>query len=415
MKHIIEDIRAIQVLDSRGWPTVRCEVRLTNGALGWAVVPSGASTGAHEAYEKRDGGEAYLGRAVTQAVDSVNGPIARALIGLDATRQQQIDDAMIALDGTENKSRLGANAILAVSMAVSRAAANSLGIPLYRYLGGAYAHTLPVPMMNILNGGAHASNNLDIQEFMIRPVGAKDFPEAVQMCVHVYRSLGALLKAKGLSTGVGDEGGFAPNLEGDEAALKLIVEAIERAGYKPGTDVTLALDVAATEWAQADGTYLLPKANTRMTREALIAHYEALIRSFPIDSIEDPLGEDDFEGFTEMVKRAGIQIVGDDLFTTNPERVERGMKEKSANAVLVKLNQIGTVSEAMKCVRMTQAGGWQAVISHRSGETEDSFIADLAVATNAGQIKAGAPARTDRTAKYNRLLEIADEMARDVG
>ena len=410
MKYPIEKVRAIQILDSRGWPTIGCEVELNNGVVGWAAVPSGASTGAHEAYEKRDGGEAYLGRGVLNAVNSVNGPIGRALTGMDACNQPQIDRVMIDLDGNENKAHLGANAILAVSMACARAAANAHNLPLYRYLGGAYAQTLPVPMLNILNGGAHASNNLDIQEFMIRPIGARDFPEALKMGVHVYRALGALLKARGLTTAVGDEGGFAPDLGGDEEALQLIVEAIERAGYLPGKDVTLALDVAATEWAQAGGDYFMPKRQLQMTRDQLIDEYARLCAAYPIDSIEDPLGEDDFDGFGQMTRKLSIQIVGDDLFTTNPTRLKRGMDQKCATAILIKPNQIGTVTETLRTIAMAQAGGWQAVISHRSGETEDSFIADLAVATNAGQIKTGAPARTDRTVKYNRLLQIASEL-----
>ncbi len=410
MKYIIESIKALEVLDSRGWPTVRCDITLESGAHGWAVVPSGASTGTHEAYEKRDGGGRYLGRGVRDAVGNVNGRIAGALRGMDALNQQKIDETMIALDATANKSDLGANAILAVSMAASRAAAAALGLPLYRYLGGTYALKLPVPMMNILNGGAHAGNNLDIQEFMIRPVGAGSFPEMIEMSVKVYRALGALLKSRALSTSVGDEGGFAPDLDGDEAALELLVEAIGRAGYRAGRDVTLALDVAASEWVNEDGTYFMPKRARTLTRDQLIDEYARLVAKYPIDSIEDPLGEDDFAGFGLLKKRLGIQVVGDDLFTTNPERLIRGMKEGSATAVLVKLNQIGTVSEAMECARTAQAGGLAAVISHRSAETEDPFIADFAVALNAGQIKAGAPARTDRTAKYNRLLEIAEEI-----
>jgi len=411
MRHAIEYIRAMQILDSRGWPTVRCDIHLANGAHGWAAVPSGASTGTHEAHEKRDGGTPYLGRGVTTAVANINHPIAQALKGMNALDQQTLDEIMIALDATPTKQNLGANAILAASMACARAAAAACKLPLYRYLGGIYARKLPMPMMNILNGGAHASNNLDIQEFMIRPIGAKDLPESIQMGVHVYRALGALLKERGLTTAVGDEGGFAPDLDGDEHALALIMKAIERAGYQPGTDVMLALDAAATEWAQADGTYLLPKRALRLSRAQLIDEYARLAAAYPIDSIEDPLGEDDFDGFAQITAQLTIQIVGDDLFTTNPERLARGMQARAGNAILIKPNQIGTVSETLRCIGMAQSGGLGTIISHRSGETEDSFIADLAVATNAGQIKTGAPARTDRVVKYNRLLEIAEEFA----
>lgn len=411
MRQLIESVHALQILDSRGWPTVRAHVRLACGAQGWAAVPSGASTGVHEAHEKRDGLASWQGRGVLEAVKNVNGQIAGALAGMDVLNQQTIDDTLRALDGTPDKTNLGANAMLAVSMACARAGAAAAGLPLYRYLGGVYGRTLPVPMMNILNGGAHAGNTLDVQEFMIRPVGAERFEQAMEMGAAVYRALKGCLRDRHLVTAVGDEGGFAPDLDGDRAALELLLEAIERSGYRPGVDITLALDIAASEWVQPEGDYRMPKSGVRMSREALIAHYEQLCRDFPIDSIEDPLGEEDFEGFKLLSEKIPqVQVVGDDLFTTNPARLVRGMEEDAATAILIKPNQIGTVSETMQCVRMAQAGGWQVVVSHRSGETEDAFIADLAVATNAGQIKAGAPARTDRTAKYNRLLEIADQL-----
>ena len=405
MQAVIQRVRALQVLDSRGMPTVRAQVELVGGQAGWAAAPSGASTGIHEAHEKRDGDVAFGGKGVLQAVAAVDGPIADALRGMDACDQRAIDRAMIALDGTGDKSGLGANAILAVSLACARAAAAALGVPLFRHLGGLYAREMPVPMMNILNGGAHAGNNLDIQEFMIRPVGARSFAEAVRIGAEIYQALGALLKEQGHSRAVGDEGGYAPSLESDEQALTFLLGAVRRAGYDERT-VHIALDIAASEWAAGE-EYVLPKRGARFTREQLIEYYVQLTEKFPIDSIEDPLGEDDFEGFALARERLrGVQIVGDDLFTTNVDRLVKGIERKSASAILIKPNQIGTLSETFDAVRLAQKHGLGVVVSHRSGETEDSFIADLSVAVNAGQIKTGAPARAERTCKYNRLLEI---------
>ena len=404
----IAAVRGRQIFDSRGTPTVEAEVYLENGAAAVASVPSGASTGRHEAVELRDGDPAaYGGKSVLKAVRAVNQDLNEALHGLPANDQAAVDDAILRADGTDNKSRLGANATLAVSLACARAAAAAHGLDFYRYLGGAGGVTLPVPMMNILNGGAHADNNVDIQEFMIVPLGAGSFCHAMKMGTEIYAALKAALKSRGLATAVGDEGGFAPSLRDDEQALELLVEAIESAGYRPGADVAIAMDAAASEWTQGDG-YRLPKNGQSLTREALIAHFADLAGRFPIFSIEDPLGEDDFEGFARITEQLGarVQIVGDDLFVTNPARLEQGIRSRSANAVLVKPNQIGTLSETIRTVRLAQQHGYRTILSHRSGETEDTSIADIAVALNAGQIKTGAPARTDRVCKYNRLLKI---------
>ena len=397
----IAAVRGRQIFDSRGTPTVEAEVYLENGAAAVASVPSGASTGRHEAVELRDGDPAaYGGKSVLKAVRAVNQDLNEALHGLPANDQAAVDDAILRADGTDNKSRLGANATLAVSLACARAAAAAHGLEFYRYLGGAGGVTLPVPMMNILNGGAHADNNVDIQ-------GAGSFCHAMKMGTEIYAALKAALKSRGLATAVGDEGGFAPILRDDEQALELLVEAIESAGYRPGADVAIAMDAAASEWTQGDG-YRLPKNGQSLTREALIAHFADLAGRFPIFSIEDPLGEDDFEGFARITEQLGarVQIVGDDLFVTNPARLEQGIRSRSANAVLVKPNQIGTLSETIRTVRLAQQHGYRTILSHRSGETEDTSIADIAVALNAGQIKTGAPARTDRVCKYNRLLKI---------
>lgn len=405
----IVDIYARQILDSRGNPTVEVEVRTEAGGFGRASVPSGASTGAHEAVELRDKEKAYGGKGVLKAVQNVNGPIAEALLFYDVFDQEGIDKEMLALDGTQNKSELGANATLAVSLAVAKAAADELDIPLYRYLGGVGAKTLPVPMMNILNGGEHADNNVDIQEFMVMPVGAENFAEALQMGAEIYHSLKMVLKDRGLATAIGDEGGFAPNLESNEEALKVIVQAIEKAGYRPGGDVLLALDVAATELYE-DGTYTLAGEGKTFSAEELVAYYEDLVDRYPIISIEDGLSEDDWEGWKVLTDRLGgrIQLVGDDLFVTNAKRLEEGIRRGVSNAILVKLNQIGTLSETLEAVEMAKRHRMGAIISHRSGETEDATIADLAVALNTGQIKTGAPARTDRVAKYNELLRLED-------
>ncbi len=409
---IIRDIYAREVLDSRGNPTVEVEVYLESGAVGRTIVPSGASTGAFEAVELRDGDkERYLGKGVQKAVENVNKIIAPEIIGLDAVDQVVIDQIMIDLDGTPNKGKLGANAILGVSMSVAKAAAEALGLPLYQYLGGTNAKQLPVPMMNILNGGAHADNNVDIQEFMVMPVGAANFSNGLRMCVEIYHNLKSVLKEKGLATGVGDEGGFAPNLASNEEALQVIVEAIKKSGYRPGEDVKLALDVAATElYDENEKVYKLAGEGVVKTAAEMVDFYEELINKYPIISIEDGLSEDDWSGWNLMTERLGkkIQIVGDDLFVTNTERLNKGIKEGTANAILIKLNQIGTITETLDAIEMAKRAGYTAVISHRSGESEDSTIADVAVAVNAGQIKTGAPARTDRVAKYNQLLRIED-------
>lgn len=409
----IIDVRAREILDSRGNPTIEVDVLLEDGSLGRAAVPSGASTGAYEAVELRDGDDSrYLGKGVTKAVENVNDIIGPEIIEMDATDQLGIDRLMIELDGTPNKAKLGANAILGVSLAVAKAAAESLGLPLYQYLGGTNGKELPVPMMNILNGGQHADNNVDIQEFMVMPVGAESFREALRMGTEVFHNLKKVLKAKGLNTAVGDEGGFAPNLGSNQEALEVIVEAIKAAGYKPGEDVMLALDVAATELYK-DGKYVLAGEGLTKTAEEMIAYYEALVNKFPIISIEDGLAEDDWEGWKLLTERLGkrVQLVGDDLFVTNTERLSQGIVTKVANSILVKVNQIGTLTETLDAIEMAKRAGYTAVVSHRSGETEDATIADLVVATNAGQIKTGAPSRTDRVAKYNQLLRIEEDLA----
>ena len=407
---LIDAVHARQVIDSRGNPTVEAEVLLTDGSLGRAIVPSGASTGEFEAVELRDGDKSrYLGKGVTKAVDNVIDVIGPELQGLVATDQRDIDQLMLDLDGTNNKSKLGANALLGVSLAAAHAASESSNLPLYKYLGGPNAHVLPVPMMNILNGGSHADSDVDIQEFMIAPLSAPTFSEALRMGIEVYHSLKAVLNEKGLSTGLGDEGGFAPNLPSNRTALDLIVTAIEKAGYKPGTDVALALDVASSEFYK-DGVYVFEGENR--TAEQMADYYAELVEAYPLVSIEDPLYEDDWAGWKNLTERLGdkVQLVGDDLFVTNPERLERGIKDDTANALLVKVNQIGTLTETLDAITMAQRAGYACMISHRSGETEDVTIADLAVATNAGQIKTGAPARSDRVAKYNHLLRIEEEL-----
>ena len=403
----IEAVHARQILDSRGNPTLEVEVVLDDGSHGIAGVPSGASTGAFEAVELRDGDDEYGGKAVTKAVDGVNDEIQPEIIGSEADDQRLLDQELIDLDRTPDKSRLGANAIIGVSMAVARAAADSAGLQLFRYLGGPNAHELPVPMMNILNGGAHADNNVDVQEFMIAPIGAPTFSEAVRWGAETYQALKSVLKQRNLSTGVGDEGGFAPDLEHNRAALDLIIEAIGKAGFTPGRDVALAIDAAATEFYR-DGAYHFD-GKPRSSAE-LNAIYKQWVNDYPIVSVEDPLAEEDWAGWTAFTQEVGdkVQIVGDDLFVTNPERIRRGIAEKAANALLVKVNQIGTVTETLDAVTLAQRAGFGTMISHRSGETPDTFIADLAVATNAGQIKTGAPARGERVAKYNQLLRIEE-------
>ncbi len=413
MKSYIEitDIHAREVLDSRSNPTVEVEVSTPDG-IGRAIVPSGASTGEYEAYELRDGDKKrYNGKGVLKAVKNVNETIADEFIGMNVLDQRLIDSALLELDNTTNLRRLGANAVLGVSLACARAAACSLGIPLYRYIGGVNAHTMPVPMMNILNGGAHANNNVDIQEFMIMPVGAESFSEGLRECSEVYFALKALLTERGMTTSVGDEGGFAPNLSADEEALELIVSAIERAGYTPEEEFKIAIDAAASEWAEDSG-YRLPKAGFYKTTDELIDYWEGLISRYPIFSVEDPLGENDFDGFARLTDRIGdrIQLVGDDLFVTNPKRLKQGIDMGAANSILIKVNQIGTLSRTLDAIETAHKAGYTAVVSHRSGETEDTTIADIAVAVNAGQIKTGAPARTDRVAKYNRLLRIEEEL-----
>ena len=401
---------AREIMDSRGNPTVEAEVFLEDGAHGTAGVPSGASTGVHEAHELRDGGDRYQGKGVRKAVENVNEEIADELVGFEADDQRLIDQAMIALDGTENKSRLGANAILGVSIAAAKAAAQSAGLPLYRYIGGPNAHILPVPMMNILNGGAHADSGVDVQEFMIAPIGAETFSEALQVGAEVYHSLKSVIKDKGLSTGLGDEGGFAPSVDSTKAALDLIVEAVEKSGYKLGEDIALALDVASSEFYK-DGKYHFEGGEH--TAEEMTKVYAELIEQYPIVSIEDPLDEDDWAGYTTLIAEVGdkVQIVGDDLFATNPTRLQRGIDEKAANALLVKVNQIGTLSETFDAVDLAHRNGFRTMMSHRSGETEDTTIADLAVALGCGQIKTGAPARSERVAKYNQLIRIEQELA----
>ncbi len=415
----IEEIKALEVLDSRGNPTVQVEVITEEGTNGVAMVPSGASTGSFEAVELRDGDKSrYLGKGVLKAVENINKIIAKELEGMNVFEQAEIDKKLIEIDGTENKGKLGANATLGVSLAVARAAANSLGMSLYKYIGGVNAKTLPVPMMNILNGGKHADNTVNIQEFMIMPVGAKSFSECLRMSAEIYHTLKKVLKAKGLATGVGDEGGFAPNLSSDEEALKLIVEAISEAGYKPGEDVVLALDVASTEMYDEakkigkEGCYYFWKTEELKTEDEMIEYLEDLANKYPIISIEDGLAEEDWAGWRKLTEKLGnkLQLVGDDLFVTNIKRLQKGLDNKIANSILIKLNQIGTLTETLDAIELAKKNGYTAVVSHRSGETEDTTLADVAVATNAGQIKTGAPCRTDRVAKYNRLLNIEAEL-----
>ena len=410
----ISSVKAREILDSRGNPTVEAEVLLDNGSLGRASVPSGASTGMYEACELRDGGAAYLGKGVRKAVDNVNRVIAPALMGMDGLDQTGIDRRLIELDGTDNKSRLGANAILAVSLAAAKAAAASMGMSLYRYIGGSHANVLPVPMMNILNGGAHAANNVDIQEFMIMPVSAKTWTEALRRCVEVFHILKGVLRDKGVSvSGVGDEGGYAPNLKKDEDALEAIVEAIERAGYVPGADFMIAIDAASSEWfVEETGLYHLPKSGRKLSRRQMVTMWKRLAAKYPIISLEDGMGENDWEGWAMLTKELGnrVQLVGDDLFVTNTGRLSEGIDKGIANAILIKVNQIGTLTQTLEAIRMANRAGYPAIISHRSGETEDAFIADLCVAVNAGQIKTGAPSRSERVAKYNQLLRIEEEL-----
>ena len=407
----IADVMAREILDSRGNPTVEVEVTLEDGTVGRAAVPSGASTGIHEACELRDGDKGrYLGKGVQKAVDNVNGEIAECLQGLNVLDQPSIDKILIELDGTPNKTRLGANALLGASLACARAAANALGLPLYQYVGGCNAKTLPVPMMNVLNGGAHATgSNVDIQEFMIMPVGAPSFKEALRWCAEVFHTLKKVVPA----SGVGDEGGYAPNLDSDEDALKALVTAIEKAGYKPGEDFMIAMDCAVSDWFNKDdGLYHLPKRGVTMTSAELVEMYKGWVEKYPIISIEDGLGEDDWDGWKLMTEELGgkIQLVGDDLFVTNVSRIKTGIEKGVANSVLIKVNQIGTLTETLDAIQTAHRAGYTAVISHRSGETEDTTIADLTVAVNAGQIKTGAPSRTDRVAKYNQLLRIEEEL-----
>ena len=405
----IKAITAREILDSRGNPTVEVDVTLSDGSFARAAVPSGASTGAFEAAELRDGGSRYLGKGVANAVENIQRQIAPAVIGLDAFNQRGLDQVMIDLDGTVNKSSLGANAILGVSLAVAKAAAQSSNLPFYSFIGGSNANLLPVPMMNILNGGAHADTNVDIQEFMIAPIGASSFKEALRCGAEIYHNLKAVLKKRGLATSIGDEGGFAPNLESNRAALDLIVEAVEKAGYKIGQEVALAMDVAATEFFK-DGKYSFEGGS--LTAAEMIAYYKGLVDSYPLVSIEDPLSEDDWEGWKSITTELGerVQLVGDDLFVTNPTRLARGIEEKTANALLVKVNQIGTLTETLDAVSMAHKAGYKSMMSHRSGETEDTTIADLSVAALCGQIKTGAPARSERVAKYNQLLRIEEEL-----
>ncbi len=407
---IIETIHAREILDSRGNPTVEVEVVLDDGSTARAAVPSGASTGAFEAAELRDEGKRYLGKGVENAVKNVNEKIAPIICGFDAQDQRLIDDEMIALDGTKNKSKLGANAILGVSLASARAAAESSDLSFFKYIGGPTAHTLPVPMMNILNGGAHADTNVDIQEFMVAPIGATTFKESLRWGAEIYHSLKSVLKKQGLATSIGDEGGFAPNLASNRAALDLILEAIEKAGFKPGKEIALAMDVAATEFHEKA---LYNFEGKKLTSDEMISYYAELVNAYPLVSIEDPLDEDDWDGWKKMTSQLGskIQIVGDDLFVTNPERLSRGIENQTANALLVKVNQIGTLTETMDAVALAHRSGYRSMMSHRSGETEDTTIADLAVALECGQIKTGAPARSERVAKYNQLLRIEEELA----
>ena len=406
---IIEAIGAREILDSRGNPTVEVEVLLEDGTAARAAVPSGASTGAFEAVELRDGGKRYLGKGVENAIKNVVEVIAPEVVGLEAQDQRLVDQTMIELDGTANKAKLGANAILGVSLAVAKASAEHADLSLFKYVGGNNAHVLPVPMMNILNGGAHADTNVDIQEFMVAPIGADTFKESLRWGAEIYHSLKSVLKKRGLATSIGDEGGFAPNLESNRAALDLILEAVEGAGFKPGTDIALAMDVAATEFYD-NGKYSFE--GKQLTAAEMIAYYASLVSSYPLVSIEDPLNEDDWDGWAAITKELGakVQLVGDDLFVTNPERLSKGINSATANALLVKVNQIGSLTETLDAVEMAHRAGYRSMMSHRSGETEDVTIADLAVATNCGQIKTGAPARSERVAKYNQLLRIEEEL-----
>lgn len=410
----IEKVIGREILDSRGNPTVEAEVTLVDGIVARGTAPSGASTGEFEALELRDGDKSrYLGKGVSKAVDNINTVIADAIVGMDASDIYAVDAAMIAADGTKDKSKLGANAILAVSIATARAASQALDIPLYRFLGGISGNRLPVPMMNILNGGAHAANTVDVQEFMIMPVGAPSFKEALRWCAEVFHALAALLKSKGLATSVGDEGGFAPNLASDEEAIQYILEAVKNAGYEPGKDFMIAMDAASSEWkGSAKGEYILPKAGTKFTSEELIAHWKQLVEKYPIISIEDALDEEDWEGWQKLTKELGdkVQLVGDDLFVTNTERLSKGIELGCGNSILIKLNQIGSVSETLEAIKMAHKAGYTAIASHRSGETADTTIADLAVALNTCQIKTGAPSRSERVAKYNQLLRIEEEL-----
>ena len=410
----IEKVVGREILDSRGNPTVEAEVYLLDGTIGRGMAPSGASTGVFEALELRDGDkDRYLGKGVQKAVENINTVINETVTGMDASDIYAIDKAMIAADGTKDKSNLGANAILAVSIACCRAAAISLDIPLYRFLGGVSGNRLPVPMMNILNGGAHAANTVDVQEFMIMPVGAPSFKEALRWCAEVFHALAALLKSKGLATSVGDEGGFAPDLASDEEAIQYILEAVKNAGYEPGKDFKIAMDAASSEWkGEKKGEYVLPKAGTKFTSEELIAHWKKLVETYPIISIEDALDEEDWEGWQKLTVELGdkVQLVGDDLFVTNTERLSKGIEFGCGNAILIKLNQIGSVSETLVAIKMAHKAGYTAISSHRSGETEDTTIADLAVALNTCQIKTGAPSRTERVAKYNQLIRIEEEL-----
>ena len=407
---IIEAIGAREILDSRGNPTVEVEVLLEDGTAARAAVPSGASTGAFEAVELRDGGKRYLGKGVEKAIKNVVDVIAPEVVGLDAQDQRLVDQTMIDLDGTKNKAKLGANAILGVSLAVAKASAEHADLSLFKYVGGNNAHVLPVPMMNILNGGAHADTNVDIQEFMVAPIGADTFKESLRWGAEIYHSLKSVLKKRGLATSIGDEGGFAPNLDSNRAALDLILEAIEGAGFKPGKEIALAMDVAATEFYD-NGKYSFE--GKQLTAVEMIAYYSSLVSSYPLVSIEDPLNEDDWDGWAAITKELGskVQLVGDDLFVTNPERLSKGIAADTANALLVKVNQIGSLTETLDAVEMAHRAGYRSMMSHRSGETEDVTIADLAVATNCGQIKTGAPARSERVAKYNQLLRIEEELA----
>ena len=410
----IEKVIGREIIDSRGNPTVEAEVWLADGTIGRGAAPSGASTGEFEALELRDGDKSrFGGKGVSKAVENINTTINEALVGMDASDIYAVDAAMLKADGTKDKSNLGANAILAVSIAAARAAAVSLDVPLYRFLGGANGNRLPVPMMNILNGGAHAANTVDVQEFMIMPVGAPSFKEALRWCAEVFHALAALLKSKGLATSVGDEGGFAPDLASDEEAIQYILEAVKKAGYEPGKDFKIAMDAASSEWkGEKKGEYVLPKAGTKFTSEELIAHWKKLVETYPIISIEDALDEEDWEGWQKLTAELGdkVQLVGDDLFVTNTERLSKGIEFGCGNAILIKLNQIGSVSETLEAIKMAHKAGYTAISSHRSGETEDTTIADLAVALNTCQIKTGAPSRTERVAKYNQLIRIEEEL-----